>query len=58
MSPQVEKFLCFLLVSVVASVCLLGFFDPSTRPAVLDFAKVALGGILTAISATTATKLK
>lgn len=58
MSPLLEKFLCILLSSVVVFVLGLGYYDPISRPAVLDFAKVALGGILTAISATAATRLR
>jgi hypothetical protein len=49
-SNILEKFLCFLLLSVVGFVLVLGYCDPSSRPAVLDFAKVALGGLLTAIT--------
>ena len=58
MSPLLEKILCYLLSLLVVFVLVLGFYDPSIRPAVIDFAKVALGGILTAISATVATKLR
>jgi hypothetical protein len=58
MSPHLEKLLCILLFSLVAFVLGLGYYDPVSRPAVIDFAKVALGGILTAISATVATRLK
>jgi hypothetical protein len=58
MSPHLEKLLCILLSSLVVFVLGLGYYDPISRPAVIDFAKVALGGILTAISATVATRLK
>jgi hypothetical protein len=58
MSPTLEKSLCILLSSLVFFVLGLGFYDPTTRPAVIDFAKVALGGILTAITTTVAAKLR
>jgi hypothetical protein len=58
MSPHLEKLLCTLLFLLVVFVLGLGYYDPTSRPAVIDFAKVALGGILTAISATVATRLK
>jgi hypothetical protein len=58
MSSPLEKFLCILLSLLVAFVLVLGFYDPTTRPAAIDFAKVALGGVLTAISANVATRLK
>ena len=41
-----DKYLCFFLFWLVVSVFLLGILDPSLRPQVLDFAKVALGGVL------------
>jgi hypothetical protein len=47
----VEKFLCSLLFSVVLGVFVLAAYDPSIRPQVLDFAKIALGAILTAMPA-------
>ncbi len=46
-----DKYLWSLLFSVVAGVFLLGYFDPTLRPEVLDFAKVALGGILGLLTA-------
>jgi hypothetical protein len=58
MSSYLEIFLCILLSLLVVFVLALGFCDPTTRPAVIDFAKVALGGVLTAISATVATRLR
>jgi formate hydrogenlyase subunit 4 len=56
--PNWEKFLWVLLSSVVVAVFLLGFYDPTLRPQVLDFAKVALGAILTAVTATVTAKSK
>ncbi len=58
MSPQLEKFLCILLFLLVVFVLRLGYFDPASRPAVIDFAKIALGGVLTAMSATIAQKVR
>ena len=58
MSPQLEKFLCILLFSLVVFVLGLGYYDPASRPAVIDFAKIALGGVLTAMSATVAQKVR
>jgi hypothetical protein len=46
-----DRYLWFLLCSVVAGVFSLGFYDPTLRPEVLDFAKVALGGILGLLTA-------
>jgi uncharacterized membrane protein YjgN (DUF898 family) len=56
--PNMERFLWVLLSSVVVAVFSLGFYDPTLRPQVLDFAKVALGAILTAMSATLAARPK
>ena len=56
--PSTERFLWMLLSSVVFGAFALGFYDPTVRPQVLDFAKVALGAVLTAMSATIATKAK
>ena len=39
--------LCLLVVGVFA----LGFYDPALRPQVLDFAKIALGGVLGLLTA-------
>jgi hypothetical protein len=58
MSPQLERFLCILLFSLVVFVLGLGYYDPGSRPAVIDFAKIALGGVLTAMSATIAQKVR
>jgi hypothetical protein len=41
-----------LLYLLVACVFGLGFYDPQLRPQVLDFGKVALGGVLGLITAT------
>lgn len=46
MSSTTNKNLWFLLYLLVASVLALGFYDQTLRPQVLDFAKVALGGVL------------
>jgi hypothetical protein len=51
-----EVFLWVLLSSLVCGVFLLGFYDPTLRPQVLDFAKIALGAVLTAMTTTAATK--
>lgn len=48
---QDEKYLWFYLLSLLWGVFLLAIYDPSLRPEVLDFAKVALGGILTLLTA-------
>ena len=53
-----EKFLWVVLSSVVLGVFVLGFSDPTLRPQVLDFAKVALGAVLTAMTATINAKPK
>jgi hypothetical protein len=53
-----EKVLWSILSSVVFGAFALGFYDPSVRPQVIDFAKIALGGVLTAVSATVASKVK
>jgi hypothetical protein len=46
-----EKFLCSLLFLVVFGVLVLAVCDPTVRPQALDFAKIALGAILTAMPA-------
>jgi hypothetical protein len=46
-----EKYLWVSLLSLVVGVFVLGFYDPILRPQVLDFAKVALGGILGLLTA-------
>jgi hypothetical protein len=46
-----EKFLWVLLFSLVSFVFALAFYDPTIRPQVVTFANVALGAILTAMSA-------
>jgi hypothetical protein len=56
--PSTEKFLWLLLSSVVFGAFALGFYDPTVRPQVLDFAKIALGAVLTAMSATIGTRAK
>jgi hypothetical protein len=43
--------LWILLLSVVFGVFWLGYLDPALRPQVLDFGKVALGGLLGLITA-------
>jgi hypothetical protein len=58
MSQKLENLLCFILFLLVSFVLSLGFYDPTTRPAAIDFAKVALGGVLTAVTATVATRLR
>ena len=46
-----EKYLWVSLLSLVVGVFALGFYDPILRPQVLDFAKVALGGVLGLLTA-------
>jgi hypothetical protein len=53
---NMEKFLWVLLSSLVVGVFALGFYDPTLRPQVLDFAKIALGAVLTAMTTTVATR--
>jgi hypothetical protein len=46
-----EKYLWLSLCLLVVGVFSLGFYDPTLRPEVLDFAKVALGGVLGLLTA-------
>ena len=46
-----DRYLWFSLLLLVVCVFSLGFYDPSLRPQVMDFAKVALGGILALLTA-------
>jgi hypothetical protein len=57
-STYSEKLLWVLLFSLVVGAFSLGFCDPTLRPQVLDFAKVALGGVLTAMTTSAATKAR
>jgi hypothetical protein len=56
--PGMERFLWLLLSSLVVGVFALGFYDPTLRPQVLDFAKIALGAVLTAMTSTVAMRQK
>jgi hypothetical protein len=51
--PQVrqEQYLWLFLSLLLVGVFALGFFDAALRPQVLDFAKIALGGILALLTA-------
>jgi hypothetical protein len=51
--PQIrqEQYLWIFLGSLLLGVFALGFYDPALRPQVLDFAKIALGGILALLTA-------
>jgi hypothetical protein len=51
--PQVrqEQYLWLSLCLLVLGVFVLGSLDPALRPQVLDFAKIALGGILGLLTA-------
>jgi hypothetical protein len=49
--PRQEQYLWLSLCLLVAGVFSLGFYDPALRPQVLDFAKIALGGILALLTA-------
>jgi hypothetical protein len=51
--PQVrqEQYLWLSLLLLVLGVFVLGICDQSLRPQVLDFAKIALGGILGLLTA-------
>jgi len=51
--PQIrqEQYLWLFLSLLLVGVFALGFFDASLRPQVLDFAKIALGGILALLTA-------
>jgi hypothetical protein len=46
-----ERYLWLSLCLLVVGVFSLGFYDPTLRPQVLDFAKVALGGVLGLLTA-------
>ena len=46
-----EKYLWLSLCLLVFGVFALGFLDPELHPQVLDFAKVALGGVLGLLTA-------
>jgi hypothetical protein len=46
-----EQYLWLSLCLLVVGVFSLGFYDPELRPEVLDFAKVALGGVLGLLTA-------
>ena len=46
-----EQYLWLFLSLLLVGVFALGFFDPALRPQVLDFAKIALGGILALLTA-------
>jgi hypothetical protein len=46
-----EKYLWLSLCLLVVGVFSLGFYDPDLLPEVLDFAKVALGGVLGLLTA-------
>ena len=46
-----EQYLWLSLCLLVLGVFVLGICDPSLRPQVLDFAKIALGGILGLLTA-------
>jgi uncharacterized membrane protein YjgN (DUF898 family) len=48
-----EKYLWLSLSLLVIGVFSLGYSDPALRPQVLDFAKVALGGVLGLLTAKT-----
>lgn len=51
MKVDEDIYLWVLLYLLVVFVFALGYFDPDLRPAVLDFGKVALGGVLGLITA-------
>jgi hypothetical protein len=46
-----EQYLWLFLSLLLVGVFALGFSDPALRPQVLDFAKIALGGILALLTA-------
>jgi hypothetical protein len=46
-----DRYLWLSLSLLVIGVFALGFYDPELRPQVLDFAKVALGGVLGLLTA-------